>query len=60
MLHRKSEGGAVVLYTKAETTAFNVDFIVNVPIAVSFDMNELTAFVNSYKLASKTFKVKIV
>lgn len=57
---RKSEGNEQVLYTKAETAYFSADFVINVPVTVPFDISEITAFVNGYKLASKTFKVRIV
>jgi hypothetical protein len=59
-LYRKSEGIPQVLYTKAETALFSVDFIVQVPSDVVFDLAEMTAFVNSYKLASKVFKIQIL
>jgi hypothetical protein len=60
--YRKSEAAATktYLYTRAETGKFGVDFIINIPVAVSFDAAELKAFVSTYKLASKIFKVKIV
>lgn len=59
-LYKKSEAIHQVLYTKSETSIFSADFIVNIPITVPFDIAELIAFVNSYKLASKTFKVKLI
>jgi hypothetical protein len=34
-----------------------IDFIVCVPDAVAFDMEEMKALVNAYKLASKTFSI---
>lgn len=60
VLNRKIEGGPLVLYTKAETSQFSADFVIKVPVTVDFNISELTAFVNGYKLSSKTFKVKIV
>lgn len=59
-MYKKSEAHELILYTKSETSIFSADFIVNVPVLVDFDTNELTAFVNGYKLASKTFKIKVV
>jgi hypothetical protein len=47
VLHRKVEALHQVLYVKAETAQFSVDFI------------ELRAFVDGYKLVTKTYKVKI-
>jgi hypothetical protein len=60
-LFRKSESGFLqrYLYTKNETGQFTYDFIIHIPVMVAFDMNELTALVNIYKLASKTFKIQI-
>ncbi len=59
-LFRRSEGKGQVYYTKSETSKFGADFVIEVSVLIAFDLNELTAFVNSYKLASKKFKVKIV
>lgn len=59
-LYKKSEAKGKVLYTKAETTRFGADFIVEVPVNVLFDLAELTAFINGFKLATKKFKVRIV
>lgn len=59
-LFTKAEGIHQVLYTKAETSIFSVDFIVEVPVFVQFDMNELTELLNLYVLQSKSYKVKIV
>lgn len=56
----RAEGDGVVFYTKQETSQFSADFVINIPITVAFDLAELTAFVNIYCLAGKTFKVKIV
>jgi len=60
-LFRKSESGFLqrYLYTRNETGQFTYDFIIHVPAIVSFDLNELKALVNIYKLASKTFKIQI-
>lgn len=60
-LFLKSEEGFLqrFFYTKNETGQFTWDFIVNVPVLVDFNMNELIALVNTYKLPAKTFKIKI-
>lgn len=60
VFNMKSEGGPVILYTKSETAMFTVDFIVRVPILVAFDMAEMRAVVDAYKLAGKTFKIQII
>jgi hypothetical protein len=59
LIKRKTEGNPQVLYTKPETALFGVDFIVNIPVGIVFDANELKAFLQVYKLATKTFKIKI-
>ncbi len=59
-IYKRSESKPVWLYTRAETARFQVDFLILIPVAVLFNANELKALVDSYKLASKKFKVKIV
>lgn len=59
-LFTKAEDQHQVLWQRAESQMFTVDFIVEVPVFVSFDLAELTEMVNTYKLLSKTFKVQIV
>jgi hypothetical protein len=46
----------VYIYADAEYSA-QYDFIVRVPVAFSFDVNEMTAFVNQYRVAGKTFTI---
>lgn len=58
--YKKGEGDPVVFFQKDEVGAFTTDFLILIPVAVPFDMNELTAYVNVYKLAGKTFRVQIV
>jgi len=58
-LYTKVEGNPVTLFTKGETAQFTVDFIVKVPVFVDFDINEMTQFVNSYRLPGRTFKIMI-
>jgi hypothetical protein len=60
VIYKKTEGTALVLYTKSESSIFGVDFIIEIPNDVVFNSTELTAFVNSYKLATKLFKIRIV
>lgn len=47
------------LYNQQELT-FWPDFIVNVPAAVSFNNNQMTALINRYKLAGKNYIINIV
>lgn len=58
-LYTKAENIHKVFFTKGETAQFTVDFIVKVPVMVDFDVNEMTQFVNSYKLPGRTFKIMI-
>jgi hypothetical protein len=44
------------IYSDAEYSA-QYDFIVRVPIAFSFDVDEMTAFVRQYRVAGKTFTI---
>lgn len=60
VLFTKAEAIAQILYTKSESGKFGVDFLVNVPSNVQFDLQELTAFLSNYKLPSKKFKVVTV
>jgi hypothetical protein len=59
-LYRKSEvtKPKLFLYTKGEVGQFTYDFVVYVPLVVTFDANEMAALVSTYKLASKLFKIQ--
>lgn len=46
------------IYTDAELNALGPDFIVMVPNFIVFDMDELVALVNKYKLVGKFFIVQ--
>jgi hypothetical protein len=59
-IYRRSENMPRYLYTKAETARAGVDFIIKVPLAVSFNAAEMVAFVNAYKMASKRFKISVI
>jgi hypothetical protein len=48
------------LYQKKEASAFQYDFIVKVPATVAFNMNEMTAVIDSYILPDKVYKISIV
>ncbi|THU36924.1 hypothetical protein FAM09_18345 [Niastella caeni] len=48
------------LYQKGEASAFQYDFIVQVPATVVFDINEMTAVIDSYILPDKVYKISIV
>lgn len=58
-LYTESEmGPGNFLFTQGEVSQVSNDFIVYVPLAVSFDVNEMTSLVSAYKLASKLFKIQ--
>ncbi|MFL5747210.1 MAG: hypothetical protein ACJ751_21225 [Niastella sp.] len=48
------------LYQKGEASAFQYDFIVQVPATVSFNMNEMSAVIDNYILPDKVYKISIV
>jgi hypothetical protein len=57
-LSRKSEGATPFYLSRRAEYGFIVDFIVNVPIAVVFDSNQMKALINKYKLAGKRYKIE--
>jgi hypothetical protein len=46
------------LYTNQETQTITDDFVVMVPVSVIFDVNEMSALLNVYKLAGTKFKIQ--
>jgi hypothetical protein len=52
-----SENRPKYLFDSSEMSTGGIDFIVCVPDSVAFDMEEMKALVNAYKLASKTFSI---
>jgi hypothetical protein len=56
-LYTEAENRPVYLYDESELAPDGIDFIVCVPEAVVFDVNEMTAIINTYKLASKQFSI---
>jgi hypothetical protein len=44
-LFRKTEAQPQVLWAKAETANYGVDYIINIPLFLPFDIDELNAFV---------------
>jgi hypothetical protein len=72
-LYIKTESKPVPLFTKSETTppntflyqkgeasSFQFDFIIKVPKTVSFNMDEMSAVVDSYILPDKVYKITTV
>lgn len=56
----KTEAQPIRLPLKSEVAAFASDFIVNVPAAVAFSADEMSAVIDSIKTPSKTYIIKIV
>lgn len=59
-LYLKSENKPWITYKKNESEAFVVDFIVEVPADVIFDVFEMSARLENKILPSKIFDIKIV
>lgn len=61
-LYTKSEVGKprVDLFTAGEVGQFTFDFVVYVPVAISFDVNEMSSLLNTYKLAGKIYDIQTV
>ena len=68
-LYRKTEAKPLYLFRKSELQpatylinkleyGFLVDFIVFVPVALSFDQNQMKALILKYKLAGKRYKIE--
>lgn len=51
------ENQPVFMYTDGEVGDVKNDFVVVVPLSVSFNVNEMTSLINNYKLASKRFTI---
>lgn len=47
------------IYSTTETIAVSVDFVVLLPTGLRFAENEMRAFIDSYKLASKEYKIQL-
>lgn len=58
MLFTKGENKPVPLYLSTETNAISVDFLVLVPRELRYGDNEMRAYIDSYKLASKEYKIQ--
>jgi hypothetical protein len=57
VINQPTEGSPLVLYTTGETAEYVSDFIVQAPADMVFDMAEMAAFVDAFKLESKNFKI---
>lgn len=61
-IYRKSElKPPKFFYLRGETSNLeSFDFVVNVPVAVSFDVNEMKSLLNAYKLAGRYYTIQTV
>jgi hypothetical protein len=48
----------IYLYTKGEGNIVTFDFVVMVPIALTYNSNEMLSLITNYKLASKLFTIQ--
>ena len=54
-VYNRIENKPIYLRTRMEVGVQNFDFVVNVPAGLVYNRDEMTAFVEVYKLASKVF-----
>lgn len=59
VLNTRAEGVANVVYSKSEAASFGVDFFINVPVVVSFNQQELLAFIAGYCLPLK-YRIRFI
>ena len=60
-LYQEGEAGKpdVFIYTEGESSGIgSFDFVVYVPSAVSFDVNEMSSLIRTFKLAGKIFSIQ--
>ncbi|WP_160711302.1 hypothetical protein [Chitinophaga solisilvae] len=55
----RAAGQPPFIYTRKETTDISVDFLVMLPAGLRYTEDEMRAFINSYKLASKDYKIQM-
>jgi hypothetical protein len=59
MLFGKAAQQPQTLYLRTETNAVSVDFLLLLPTGLRYAENEMRAFIDSYKLASKDYKIQL-
>jgi hypothetical protein len=59
-IYQEEENQPVFIYTEGESETITDDFIIQVPVAVSFDINEMKSLVKAYKLAGTKFNIQII
>lgn len=58
-LYGKTAGSPRIIYLRQETNAITVAFLVLLPTDLRFTEEEMRAFIDSYKLASKDYKIQL-
>jgi len=59
-IYQEDENKPVFIYTEGESEAITDDFIIQVPIAVQFDINEMKSLMREYKLGGTKFNIQII
>ena len=57
-LYTEAEDDPIYLYTEGEVGSFTFDFVVYVPNAITFNLDEMIGLVRDFKLASKLFTIQ--
>lgn len=58
-IYTSGEANILYIFTSNEVGYIGGSFIVNVPSDISFNMDEMRALIDIYKLAGRTFEIKI-
>lgn len=59
VLYTKAEATETVVYSKSEAASFGVDFFINVPAVISFNQQELLAYIGGYCLPLK-YRIRFI
>lgn len=59
-IYTDAENESQYIFTDGECGGLLNDFIVEVPSAVTFNLNEMVSLLTNYKLASKQFAIQII
>ena len=59
-LYTEIEALPLILYTEGEAGDFQDDFVVEVPISLVFNQDQMKATINNYKLAGTKYKIQTV
>lgn len=59
-IKRNSENSPVIIYTDGESGAITDDFVIKVPLSISFDDKEMKSLIKFFKLAGTKFKIQRV